>query len=78
MPVKAASDAACRPYNGICCTNGIDMDRVAVLWMTNGTVLIIPHNQGSLLICPNWTITGKYNQIPGYEAGADTILDPHE
>jgi hypothetical protein len=59
-------------------SEGIDMDRVTVLWMTNGTVSIIPQSQGSLLICPNWTITGKYNQLPGHVADADNILDPHE
>ena len=59
-------------------TGGIDMDRVTVLWMTNGNVSIIPQSQGSLLICPNWTITGKYNLLPGHEANADNILNPHE
>ena len=59
-------------------TGGIDMDRVTVLWMTNGNVSIIPQSQGPLLICPNWTITGKYNLLPGHEANADNILNPHE
>jgi len=59
-------------------TDGIDMDRVTVLWMTNGTVSIIPQSRGPFLICPNCTITGKYNLLPGNEADADNILDPHE
>jgi hypothetical protein len=46
-------------------TDGIEMDRVTVLWMTNGTVSIIPQSHGPFLICPNWTITGKYNLLPG-------------
>jgi len=59
-------------------TRGIDMDRVTILWMTNGTVSIIPQSQGPLLICPNWTITGKYNLFPGHGANADNILNPYE
>jgi len=59
-------------------TDGTDMDQVTVLWMTKGNVSIIPRNQGPILICPNWTIVGKYNLLPGHDANADDILDPDE
>jgi hypothetical protein len=59
-------------------TDGIDMDRVTVLWMTNDSVSAITQNQVQHLICPNWTITVKCNLLPGHEANADNILDPYE
>ena len=59
-------------------SDGVDMDRARVLWMTNGTVEELSRTAGTTLVCPNWTIAGKSNMLPGQSADADTILEQNE
>jgi hypothetical protein len=57
---------------------GIDFDKVRVVWISNGVVETIPRNDMRPLICPGWTIVGKYNEIPSKSANGNDILDPGE
>lgn len=59
-------------------TGAIDMDRVKVNWATRGSYEPIGQTSSPLLVCPNWTITGKYNMLPGHAADSDTWLEPRE
>ena len=59
-------------------TGAIDMDRVKVSWATRGSYEQIGQTTTLPLVCPNWTITGKYNMLPGHAADSDTWLEPRE
>ncbi|MHB8164259.1 MAG: hypothetical protein ACYDDV_07895 [Methanoregula sp.] len=59
-------------------TGAIDMDRVNVSWATRGSYEQIRQTSIQPLICPNWTITGKYNMLPGHSADSDNWLEPRE
>lgn len=59
-------------------TGAIDMDKVRVLWSRNNEFEIIRKTPPTVLICPNWTISNKYNMLPGRIADADEWLEPGE
>jgi hypothetical protein len=59
-------------------TGGIDMDQLNVSWSTAGSVEYIPKSDILPLVCPNWTITAKYNMLPGRTADSDNWLEPGE
>lgn len=59
-------------------TGAIDMDRLAVTWTDGGTLERIRRTPSSTLFCPNWTISGKYNLLPGRSADPDDWLEPDE
>ena len=59
-------------------TGAIDMDRVDVSWTSRGSDEQIRQTTSRPLICPNWTITGKYNLLPGRSADSDNWLEPGE
>ncbi|WP_321505368.1 hypothetical protein [uncultured Methanoregula sp.] len=59
-------------------TGAIDMDQVHVSWTGDGFSEQIPKTNILPLVCPNWTITGKYNMLPGHVADADNWMEPDE
>jgi hypothetical protein len=59
-------------------TGAIDMDRVSVSWAARGSDEPIGQTTSRSLVCPNWTITGKYNLLPGRSADSDNWLEPGE
>jgi hypothetical protein len=59
-------------------TGAIDMDRVNVSWAGNGLPEQIPKTEIQPIVCPNWTITGKYNMLPSHVADADNWMEPDE
>ena len=59
-------------------TGAIDMDQAKVSWSSRGSNEQIPHSLTLPLVCPNWTILGKYNMLPGHVANADNWLEPDE
>jgi len=59
-------------------TGAIDMDKVHVSWSGDGFSEQIPRSDIQPLVCPNWTIAGKYNMLPGHVADADDWMEPDE
>jgi hypothetical protein len=59
-------------------TGAIDMDRVQVRWIQSADQEILMKTPSYLLVCPNWTISRKYNLLPGRTADADNWLEPGE
>jgi hypothetical protein len=59
-------------------TGAIDMDRLQVYWNRAGGSENLRRTATSPLICPNWTISGKYNLLPGRTADSDDWLEPNE
>lgn len=59
-------------------TGAIDMDKVRMSWSRNGESELIPKTPPQVLICPNWTISRKYNLLPGRTADSDEWLEPNE
>ena len=59
-------------------TGPVDMDCVNVTWSTTNAVEVIRKNESSTLVCPNWTIAGKNNMLPGQNADSDNWLEPGE
>jgi hypothetical protein len=59
-------------------TGAIDMDRLAVQWSQGGNSSILHRTAASVLVCPNWTISNKYNLLPGRSADSDDWLEPNE
>nr|WP_320162421.1 hypothetical protein [uncultured Methanoregula sp.] len=59
-------------------TGAIDMDEVHVSWAGDGLSEQIPRTDILPLVCPNWTIAGKYNMLPGHVADADNWMEPDE
>ena len=57
---------------------GIDMDRAIVTWMSNGISEELEKTSSSPVICPGWSIAGKFNMLPMQTADADNILEPNE
>jgi archaellin len=57
---------------------GIDMDKTKILWMTGNKTEELSRSAASLLVCPGWTISGKYAMLPGRSADTDNILEPGE
>lgn len=59
-------------------TGAIDMDKVRVSWSRDNALEILQKTPPEVLICPNWTISNKYNMLPGQKADADEWLEPNE
>jgi hypothetical protein len=59
-------------------TGAIDMDRLQVTWNNGTSTEQIPRTPSTILLCPNWTISGKYNLLPGRTADSDDWLEPDE
>lgn len=59
-------------------TGAIDMDRVQVSWVQGNGTQVILKTSPQVLVCPNWTISNKYNMLPGRTADADELLEPSE
>jgi hypothetical protein len=59
-------------------TGAIDMDHLNVTWVTRGTYEQIQKSSNTPLVCPNWTIAGKYHLLPGRTADSDDWLEPGE
>jgi hypothetical protein len=59
-------------------TGAIDMSRMSVGWDRAGSFELIQRTTSPMLVCPNWTISGKYNLLPGRTADADDWLEPNE
>nr|WP_319376956.1 hypothetical protein [uncultured Methanoregula sp.] len=59
-------------------TGAIDMDQVRVSWKGEGVTEQIARTNTLPLVCPNWTIAGKYNMLPGHVADADNWMEPDE
>lgn len=59
-------------------TGAIDMDRVTVLWTGSEGSDVIAKTGSRTLVCPNWTIAGRNNLLPGRTADADDWLEPTE
>ncbi|WP_292349085.1 MULTISPECIES: hypothetical protein [unclassified Methanoregula] len=59
-------------------TGAIDMDHLQVEWNTDTRHEIISQSTVSPLVCPNWTISGKANLLPGRTADSDDWLEPGE
>jgi hypothetical protein len=59
-------------------TGAIDMDKVQVQWNHAGSAEYITRTPGTTLICPNWTISNKFNLLPGRTADSDDWLEPDE
>jgi hypothetical protein len=57
---------------------GVDFDKVRVVWVSGGIAETIPRKDSRPLVCPGWTIAGKYNMLPLKSANGDNILDPNE
>jgi len=57
---------------------GVDFDKVNLVWIANGTAERIPRKDTRPLVCPGWTIAGKYNVIPMKSANSNDILEPGE
>ncbi|PKG32785.1 hypothetical protein, partial [Methanoregula sp.] len=59
-------------------TGAIDMDKIRVSWGQEHSSEILHKSPPDVLICPNWTISNKYNMLPGRTADADEWLEPNE
>lgn len=59
-------------------TAEIGMDRLQVIWARAGKPESIRRTSAGTIVCPNWTISGKYNQLPGRTADSDDLLEPNE
>jgi hypothetical protein len=59
-------------------TGAIDMDRVQVQWAGNASPENIVRSADPTIVCPNWTISNKYNLLPGRTADSDDWLEPNE
>jgi len=59
-------------------TGAIDMDRVRVSWNQADGSEEIQKTPPQVLVCPNWTISDKYNMLPGHTADSDELLEPNE
>ena len=59
-------------------TGAIDMDRINMSWAVPGSAEPLGQTPPLPLVCPNWTITGKYNLLPGRSADFDNWLEPGE
>lgn len=59
-------------------TGAIDMDRVTVQWNNVQGSEVLRRSASGTLVCPNWTISNKYNLLPGRTADSDDWLEPRE
>jgi hypothetical protein len=59
-------------------TGAIDMDHLRIEWNSENNHEIISRSTGYPFVCPNWTISDKYNLLPGRTADSDNWLEPGE
>lgn len=59
-------------------TGAIDMERLQVSWNNGTSTEYLLRSPSTTLQCPNWTISGKYNLLPGRTADSDDWLEPDE
>lgn len=59
-------------------TGAIDMDKVRVSWSQKQESEPLQKTPPQMLVCPNWTISNKYNMLPGRTADTDEWLEPNE
>lgn len=59
-------------------TGAIDTDKLNVTWKSRQSDEQIRKSRDTTLICPNWTIAGKYHVLPGRIADPDEWLEPGE
>jgi hypothetical protein len=59
-------------------TGAIDLDRLMISWNNGTSTEPIIRTSSTTLRCPNWTISGKYNLLPGRTADSDDWLEPDE
>jgi hypothetical protein len=59
-------------------TGAIDLDRVRVSWSQDHASETLRKTSPQVLVCPNWTISNKYNMLPGRTADSDEWLEPNE
>lgn len=59
-------------------TGAIDMSRARIYWNRQGGSDEIPRVVGTVLTCPGWLISNKFNLLPGRTADADDWLEPNE
>jgi hypothetical protein len=59
-------------------TGAIDMGKVRAQWNRAGGSEEIPRTMSSTLVCPNWTVSNKFNILPGRTADSDDWLEPNE
>jgi hypothetical protein len=59
-------------------TGAIDMDHIQVQWNREAEYENLSRTMSATLICPNWTISNKYNMLPGHTADSDDWLEPGE
>ena len=59
-------------------TGAIDMDKIHVSWSQDNASELLRKTPPQVLVCPNWTISNKYNMLPGRTADSDEWLEPNE
>lgn len=59
-------------------TGAIDMEHVQVQWNNETCQGTIARTVSPTLVCPNWTISNKFNLLPGRTADSDDWLEPGE
>jgi hypothetical protein len=59
-------------------TGAVDMGHASILWESGNDQEKLTHVQTPVLVCPNWTITGKGNFVPLKGADQDLLLEDTE
>jgi len=59
-------------------SGGVDMDKATVTWIGGGVSEKLQKTDKIPVVCPNWSIAGKFNMLPMQHADADNILEPNE
>ena len=59
-------------------TGAIDMERMQVQWSRINRSEILTRSTDPTLVCPNWTVSNKFNMLPGRTADSDNWLEPNE
>lgn len=57
---------------------GVDFDNVRVVWVSGGIAETLSRSDRRPVVCPGWTIAGKFNMLPLKSADGDNILEPNE
>jgi hypothetical protein len=59
-------------------SGSVDFDKINLVWLANGSTERIPRKDSRPLVCPGWTIAGKYNVVPMKSANDNDLLEPGE
>lgn len=59
-------------------SGSVDFDKINLVWLANGSIERIPRKDSRPLVCPGWTIAGKYNVLPLKSANDNDLLEPGE